>query len=224
MREGTSVATCPMEPGPPPDKGGLCCRHVSRGSRPVSRCRRTLVLPHVLWHRARLPAGEGSGIAMCPAVSDLPPSTGGLWHRHVPHGFQRAMGDKQKGLSGLLTRPGPPASETKASDIRLIMTSPGTWSRQRIQCVQYSHTRCMGSINCVQDINTARRRQYDTVLLDTHNGHATVQGDSTILCSKAAKVSSDPSTWCHTTHGRDVAERHDMAFIRLSTSSLATPS
>jgi hypothetical protein len=82
----------------------------------------------------------------------------------------------------------------------------------------------MASIKCVQDIDTVGRRQYDADLLVTRNGQATVQGDSTPLCSEAATVPGDPSTWRHTAHGRDVAEQHDMAFIRSSTSSLVTPS
>jgi hypothetical protein len=51
----------------------------------------------VLWHQARLPTGEGSGVATCPVVLNPPPGAGGLWHHHVPHGSRRAMGYKQKG-------------------------------------------------------------------------------------------------------------------------------
>jgi hypothetical protein len=85
-QEGSGIAMCPMAPGPPPCEGGLWCCHVSNGSRPTFWCRRALVLPCVLWHWARLPTGEGSSVAMCPTVPDLPPSTGGLWYRHVSRG------------------------------------------------------------------------------------------------------------------------------------------
>jgi hypothetical protein len=81
----------------------------------------------------------------------------------------------------------------------------------------------MASIKCVQDIDTSGRRQYGANLLVTRNGQTTVRGDLTLWCCEAATVPDDPSTRRHTTHGRDVAERHDMAFIRSSTSSLATP-
>jgi hypothetical protein len=64
----------------------------------------------------------------------------------------------------------------------------------------------MNSIKCVQDIDTAGRRQYDAGLLIMHNGHATVQGDSTLLCSKDAIVSYDSSIRRHTAYGRDMAE------------------
>jgi hypothetical protein len=91
--------------------------------------------PCVSWHRTHLPAREGSGIVMCPTVLDPPTSPGGLWRHHVPHD-SACYGPQAKGKysAGLLTRPGPPASEAcpripKAHDIRLIMTSPGTRSR-----------------------------------------------------------------------------------------------
>jgi hypothetical protein len=82
----------------------------------------------------------------------------------------------------------------------------------------------MTNIKYVQDIDIAERRQYGADLLVTHNGQTTVQGDSTPLCSEAATVSRDPSTRCHTVHERDVTKRHDMTFIRSSTSLLGTPS
>jgi hypothetical protein len=82
----------------------------------------------------------------------------------------------------------------------------------------------MGSIKCIQDIGTSRRGQYGVGLLVTHNGQTTLQGGSMVLCSKAATVTGDPSTRHHIVHGCDVAERHDMAFIRSSTTSMATPS
>jgi hypothetical protein len=46
---------------------------------------------------AHLPVGEGSGVTMCPTVLDPSVGVGGLWHRHVPHSSQCAMGHKQKG-------------------------------------------------------------------------------------------------------------------------------
>jgi hypothetical protein len=55
----------------------------------------------------------------------------------------------------------------------------------------------MGSIKCVQDIDTSRQRLYGAGMLVTHNGQTTVQGDSTTLCSKAATVLDDPSTRRH---------------------------
>jgi hypothetical protein len=96
-REGSGVATCPMTLGPPPGEGGLWCRHASRGSRHASQCRKTLASWRVPWHRARLLTGEDSGVTMCPMISDPPPSAGGLWRRHMPHGSRWAMGHKQKG-------------------------------------------------------------------------------------------------------------------------------
>jgi hypothetical protein len=96
-REGSGVITCPVTSGPPFGEGGLRCHHVSSGSRHASWCGRALASWRVPWHRARLLAGEGSSVVMCPVVPDLPLSVGGLWHRHVPHGSRRAMGHKQKG-------------------------------------------------------------------------------------------------------------------------------
>jgi hypothetical protein len=128
VREGSGIMECPVAPGPPLGRGGLRCHHVSRGFRPTSRCRRALTSPRAIW----LSAGYGTQ-------------------------------GKGKYSAGLLTWLGPPTSEMcpcipETPDIRLIMTSPGTRSRQHIKCVQDSHTRCMGSIKCVQDIDTARRR------------------------------------------------------------------
>jgi hypothetical protein len=117
----------PAVPGPPPDRGGLWCRHMSRGSRPISRCRRALASPCATW----LSAGYGPQA-------------------------------KGKYSAGLLTRLDPPTSEAcssflEAPDLRLIMTLPNTWSRQHIICIQDSHTRRMGSIKCIQNIDAARR-------------------------------------------------------------------
>jgi hypothetical protein len=96
---GSGFTTCLMALSPPPDEGGLQCRHISCGSRPASRCGRALASPRVLWNRARLPTGEGSGVSMCPTVSNPPPGAGGLWRHHVSHSSWCAMDHKQKGLS-----------------------------------------------------------------------------------------------------------------------------
>jgi hypothetical protein len=165
-REGSGVTTCPMTPDPtsqhrraptspralwcqtpPPSTGGLRHHHVSRDTKP------------------RLSMREGPGVATCPAASDPPLGEGGLWCRHVSHGSRpisrhgRALsspratwlsacyGSQGKGKYsvGLLTRSDPPASEAclcvpKTPDIRLIMTSSDTRSRQRIKYIQDSHT------------------------------------------------------------------------------------
>jgi hypothetical protein len=91
--EGSGVTTCPAVLKLPPGVGGLWSHHVSRGtrlalrqgrdlvsprvprSRPASWCGRTLVLPHVLWHRAHPQQGRAQ----------------------VSHGSRCAMGHKQKG-------------------------------------------------------------------------------------------------------------------------------
>jgi hypothetical protein len=62
-RVGSSITTCPMLPGPPPDKGGLRCRHVSYSSRPASRCGRVLASPRA----PRLSASEE-----CPCIPKAP--------------------------------------------------------------------------------------------------------------------------------------------------------
>jgi hypothetical protein len=94
----------------PPNTGGLQCRHVSHGSRPASRHGRARASPCATW------------LSAC----------------HGPQG-------KGEYSAGLLTRPGPPVSEAcpcvpKMPDSRLIMTSPSTWSRQHIKCIQDIHT------------------------------------------------------------------------------------
>jgi hypothetical protein len=109
-REGSGIVACPMASDPPPSRGGLRCGHVSHDSRPASQCGRALVLPRAMW------------LSAC-------------------YGPQA----KGKYSAGLLTRLGPPASEAcpcipEMPDISLIITSLGTRSRQRIKCVQDSHT------------------------------------------------------------------------------------
>jgi hypothetical protein len=209
VREGSGVAPCPVALGPPLDREGFRCRHVSCSSRPASRCRRALTSPRAPWHHAHHPAGKGSGVTTCPAALDPPPGVGGLWCCHMPSGSQ-------------------PLRCARAFPRRL--TSVLSWPHHArgagsaLNAYKTSHTRRMSSIKCVQDIDTIRQQQYDAGLQVMRNGQTTVQGDSTILCSKVATVSGDPSTRRHTAHGRDMAERHDMTFIRSSTSSLATPS
>jgi hypothetical protein len=50
-QDDSDVATCPVAPDPPPDEGGLWCRHVSHGT--------------------RLPAWEGSSVATCHMALDV---------------------------------------------------------------------------------------------------------------------------------------------------------
>jgi hypothetical protein len=105
--------------------------------------------------RVHCPAGKGSGVTTCLVASDSPPGAGGLWHRPMPPGpspsterlrcryvFYDPRPASRCGRA--LTSPHAlwlSASEAcscvpKASDIRLIMASPGTWSRQHIKYVQ----------------------------------------------------------------------------------------
>jgi hypothetical protein len=177
----------------PPGTGGLWRHHVSHGaiphllarkgsgvamclvaSDPASRHRMAPTSLRVPWHQTRLPIREGSGVAMCPTG---PASRRGR-SLASPHAtwLSTCYGPQAKGKysADLLTRSSPPASEVcpcfpKTPDIRLIMTSPGTRIRQRIKCVQDSHMQHMCCIKCVQDIDTAGRRQYGASLLVTHN-------------------------------------------------------
>jgi hypothetical protein len=149
---------------------------MSHGSRPASWCGRALASWRVPWHQVSLPIGEGSDVTMCHTVSDPPPSAEGLWRRHLPHdSVCYGPQAKRKYSVNLLTRLGPPAFKAcpcvpEMSDIRLIMTSSATRSRQRIKYVQDSHVWCMGRIKYVQDSDTVRQWQYNTGLLVTHNG------------------------------------------------------
>jgi hypothetical protein len=181
---------------------------VSRDSRPASRCGRALTSPRAPGNWACHPVGKGSRVATCPTAPDPPPGAGGLWRRHVPRGSQ-------------------PPRRARAFPRRL--TSGSSWPQARgtgntLNTYKISHTRRMTNIKCIQDIDVAGLRHYGANLLVMRNGQATVQGDSTVLCSEAATVPGDPSIRCHAAHGRDVAERHDMSFIESSTSSLTTPS
>jgi hypothetical protein len=63
--ERSGITTWPVAPGTPPDKEGLQCRHVSRGSSPPPSARG-------LW-RCHMPPGP-------------PPDREGLRCRHVSHG------------------------------------------------------------------------------------------------------------------------------------------
>jgi hypothetical protein len=132
---------CPVTPGPPPGEGGLRCHHVSHGSRLVAGG---------LWRRG-VSYGTGSTSQQGRALVSCGFRPGSRCRRAV--GSPRATwlsacyGTQAKGKysAGLLTQLGPPACEAylcvlKTSDIRLIMTSPGTRSRQHIKCVQDSHT------------------------------------------------------------------------------------
>jgi hypothetical protein len=83
---GSGFVRCPVAPSPSPGERGLRCRHVSRSSRPASRCGRALASPHVPWNRARLPTGEASVVATCPAVPDPSLDAGGLWCCHMSCG------------------------------------------------------------------------------------------------------------------------------------------
>jgi hypothetical protein len=48
VREGSGIVACPMAPGPPPGRGGLRCRHVSRGnSSNIPDFQRSLLLDYL---------------------------------------------------------------------------------------------------------------------------------------------------------------------------------
>jgi hypothetical protein len=122
VREGSGVAMCVVAPGPPPGRGGLWCHHVSRGSRPVSRCGRALTSPHATWH------------STCYGQQAKGKYSTDLLTRLDPPAFEACP------------------CILKTPDIRLIMTSPGTQSRRRIKCIQDSHTRHMGSLNAYKTL------------------------------------------------------------------------
>jgi hypothetical protein len=100
--EGSGVTTCSEASSTPPARRGLQCRHVPRGTKPVTLQERALESPCVSWLQARplrskalassrdrgirTTAQQGFGIAMCYVAPDLPPGVGGLWSRHVPYG------------------------------------------------------------------------------------------------------------------------------------------
>jgi hypothetical protein len=120
-----------------------------------SRCGRALASPCDPYHQACLSAEEGSSVATCPAAPDplmvregsgvttCPVAPGppfgwkGLRCHHVSCGSRPASGmalasPRAACLSTSEACPWVP----KVSDIRLIMTTPGMRSRQRIKCVQ----------------------------------------------------------------------------------------
>jgi hypothetical protein len=138
---------------------------------------------------------------------DPPPDAGGLWSRHMPCGPQ-------------------PPRHAHAFPRR--RTSGSLWPQQArgadnaLNAYKTSHTQCLADIKCVQDIDTAGRRQYGADLLVTRNGQATMRGDLMLQCHKAATVSGDPST--HTIPRMDTAWQSDVTFNRSSALSLAIPS
>jgi hypothetical protein len=138
VSKSSDIATCPVAPGMPPDRGGLQCHHVSR----CSLQGRALTSPRAPWHRTLHQAGKGLGVAMCPTTPDPPPSAGGLWRRHVPYGSQPP-------------RPGRAFS--------WHLTSGSSWPHQArgvgntLNAYKTSHTWSMASIKCIQDIDTVGR-------------------------------------------------------------------
>jgi hypothetical protein len=75
--EGSGVATYPMTQSAPPARKGLWYRHVPRGTMHATPQERAPELPRALRHRARHPAGEGSGVAMRLVASGPPPAQEG---------------------------------------------------------------------------------------------------------------------------------------------------
>jgi hypothetical protein len=117
--ESTVITLCLMAPGMPPARRGLWCRHVSHGSRPA-------------------PDTEGSDVTTCPVAPDPPPGREGPRCCHVSYNSRPAS---QCGRAVASPRAlWLSASEAwpcilKAPDIRLIMASSGTRSRQHIKCI-----------------------------------------------------------------------------------------
>jgi hypothetical protein len=171
--EGSGAAACPGGSRPTPGVGELWHRHVPHGTGhaihqerapmtphvPRLQTRlpvpRALASPHAPWHRARYPAGEGSGVTTCLVAPDSSPAWEGsgiaMCPRHQDH---RPAGLRYCHIS-CGSRPTsrcvralelphvqwPSSSEAcpcipKVPDIRLIMATPGTRSRKRIKCVQ----------------------------------------------------------------------------------------
>jgi hypothetical protein len=71
MGKGPGVATCSTAPDSPPGAGGLCYRHVPRGTRPAVRQGRASVSPRVLRLQIRPLVREGSSIVTCPKALSL---------------------------------------------------------------------------------------------------------------------------------------------------------
>jgi hypothetical protein len=80
------------------------------------------------------------------------------------------------------------------------LTSGSSWPHQArgagsaLNAYVTGHTQRMAGIKYIQDIDAAGRRQYNTYLLNIHNGQATMRCDLTPRRSKAATVLGDPST------------------------------
>jgi hypothetical protein len=144
-----------VPPDSPPGREGLRCRNVSRSSRPTSRCARALVLPcviglaarqgralvspYVLRLQTRLPVREGSGVAMCLVPPGPSPNREGHRRHHMSYGSRltsrcgRGLASPRASwLSAFEASPRVP----KVPDIRLIMASLGTRSRQHIKCIR----------------------------------------------------------------------------------------
>jgi hypothetical protein len=100
-RRGSGVVMCPVALGPPPDRGGLWCPHVSHGSRPASWSGRALTLSRVTWLSECYGPQAKEKYSASLLTRSGPPASEAC--PHVP----------------------------KGPDIRLIMTSPGTRSRHR---------------------------------------------------------------------------------------------
>jgi hypothetical protein len=65
-------------PDSAPGRVGLRSHRVYSRLQTWSQCQRALASPHAPWHRAHHLTGKGSGVAMCPAALDPPPSAGGF--------------------------------------------------------------------------------------------------------------------------------------------------
>jgi hypothetical protein len=100
--EGSGVAMCSVAQSAPPARKGLRCRHVPRGTEPVTWQERASESPRASWLKVRplrrkaqmspcdrdtrTTARQGSGITTCPVALDPPPDVGGLQSRHVSNG------------------------------------------------------------------------------------------------------------------------------------------
>jgi hypothetical protein len=71
------VSPCAPWQGMPPTRKGLRCHHVPRGTARATRQEWAPVLPRAPRHRARHPAGEGSGVGTFLAAPGLPPAQEG---------------------------------------------------------------------------------------------------------------------------------------------------
>jgi hypothetical protein len=154
LEEGSGVATCPTAQSAPPTRKGLRCRpcaprhrvcHPSGKVSDVATCPETLI---------PTPNRRGLQSRHVPRGSRTAPYVGRLWRRHVTKAPGPLLGKAPvspcvqwlqtrllvKEGSGAATCPvalglGACSCVLKTPDIRLIMVSPGTRSRQRIKCV-----------------------------------------------------------------------------------------